>query len=265
MILLFSSYLLTGIISSFLSGLLGIGGGLIIVPALTFIFSFFHIIPQTSLMHLVIATSMASAITNLAFSLSSHSRQNNIDWTVVKHFAPGIVSGSLIIGPIIMLFLSSSHLKIIFGISCLYFGLQMFFSGKKAEATESLPSRLKLLLLGFGSGILSTLVGISGGTIIGTILNYYHMNMRKVIGTTTAIAFLLAITGTIGLLAVGYYDNISLPWCTGFVYWPAVLGIALPSPLFAPLGAKLTHKLPTDTLRKLFAILLLIVGLKMMF
>ncbi len=265
MTLLFTAYLLTGIISSFLSGLLGIGGGLIIVPALTFIFSYFHVIPQHSLMHLVIATSMASAITNLAFSLSSHYRQNNIDWPVVKNFSPGIITGSLFIGPVIMLFLSSSHLKVIFGVSCLYFGIQMFFSGKKANAEENLPSRPLLLSLGLGAGVLSTLVGISGGTIIGTILNYYHMNMRKVIGTTTAIAFLLAITGTIGLLVVGYQHPITIPWCTGFVYWPAVLGIALPSPLFAPLGAKLTHRLPTDILRKLFAFLLLIVGIKMMF
>lgn len=264
MALLFTAYLLTGIFSSFLSGLLGIGGGLIIVPALSYIFSYFNVISPDSLMHIVIATSMASAITNLAFSFSSHSRQNNIDWSVVKNFSPGIIIGSLFIGPLIMLVLSSSHLQMIFGLSCLYFGIQMFFSGKKANAEEKLPSRPTLLSLGLGAGTLSTLVGISGGTIIGTILNYYHMNMRKVIGTTTAIAFLLAITGTLGLLVVGYRAEISLPWCTGFVYWPAVLGIALPSPLFAPLGAKLAHKLPTNTLRKLFALLLLIVGIKMM-
>jgi uncharacterized membrane protein YfcA len=265
MIILFTAYLLTGILSSFLSGLLGIGGGLIIVPALTYIFSYFDVIPSDSLMHIVIATSMAGAITNLAFSLSSHYRQNNIDWRTVKIFSPGIIIGSLFIGPLIMLVLSSSHLQVIFGLSCLYFGLQMFFSGQKANAEEKLPSRSTLFSLGLGAGTLSTLVGISGGTIIGTILNYYHMNMRKVIGTTTAIAFILTITGTIGLLVVGYQAKISLPWCTGFIYWPAVLGIALASPLFAPIGVKLGHKLPTDTLRKLFAFLMLLVGIKMMF
>jgi uncharacterized membrane protein YfcA len=263
---LLSIYVLTGVAASFLSGLLGIGGGLIIVPILLFVFSYFHIIPNTELMHIVIGTSMASSVVNLVFSFRSHYRQNNIEWSVVKLLSPGVVCGSLILGPIVMLYASSSVLKIIFGICCILFGLQMFFFNENnTPKNQTFPSKVKLLSLGLCIGTLATLIGISGGTIIGTLLNYYHMNMRKVIGTTTTIALLLAITGTIGLFVVGRSSNsASLPWVTGYLYWPAIIGIAIPSPFFAPLGAKLAHKLPTSVLRKLFALLLLLVGIKMM-
>ncbi len=257
------TYLLTGIISSFLSGLLGIGGGLIIVPALSFIFAYFHIMPPDYLMHMVIGTSMAGAVINLAFSLHSQHKQNNIEWLIFKRFSVGIIIGSLLVGPIILFYLSNAYLKIIFGCACLGFGMQMFFQKKTANIGEDLPGPLGLSLWGFITGIISVLVGVAGGTMIGTILNHYHMDMRKVIGTTTAVALLLTLTGTAGLLVLGYYHPTPLAWSTGFVYWPAVLGIAIPSPILAPLGVKVGHLLPTHILRKSFACILLIVAIKM--
>lgn len=258
------AYLLTGIFSSFLSGLLGIGGGLVIVPALLFIFVQYHVTDTDHLMHVVIATSLASAIVNLAFSVKSHYQQGNIRWSVFRMMSPGVFVGALFLGPLVMFLLSGSTLKIIFGVACFLLSTQMFFSRENKNTPENLPGTFVLSCLGVFTGVLSTLLGIAGGVMIGTALNYYHMNMHKVIGTTAAIAIVLSIAGSVGLMVVGY-QQIGLPtWSTGFVYWPAMLCVALPSPFFAPLGSKAAQYLPVSVLKKMFAILVFMVGLKML-
>lgn len=264
MIFPFLLYLLTGVISSFLSGLLGIGGGLIIIPALMFIFSHFNIIDSTNLMHITIGTSLASAIINLVSSTLAHHRQGNIRWPVFRLMIPGVLVGALLIGPAIMFSLPNHALKIIFGTACFFFSLQMILP-KKNEGNENLPGKIIFSFLGLLTGTLSILLGLAGGVIIGTILNYYRMDMRKVVGTTASIAIVLSIAGTVSLMVLGSQETEVLPaWSTGFIYWPALLGIALPSPFLAPLGAKAAQRLPVDTLKKLFAALIFIIGIKML-
>lgn len=260
------AYLFTGVFSSFLSGLLGIGGGLIVIPSLLFIFSYFHIGSSNILMHLVIGTSLASAIINLFVSLRSHSQQGNVQWSTFRSMSPGVIAGSLIIAPLIMVILSGNTLQIMFGLFCFISSALMFFPPKKdADRAENLPSKTILTILGVFTGTLSVLLGLAGGVIIGTILNHYHMNMRKVIGTTASIAIVLAISGTISMMILGYHETDILPkWSTGFIYWPALLCLALPTPFFTPLGAKTAQTMPIHLLKKSFAILIFVVGFKML-
>lgn len=264
MILLYSAYLLTGVLSSFLSGLLGIGGGLIIVPALMFVFSYFHIIHDQVLMPVVFATSLASSIANLSLSVISHQKHGNIRWDLFRRIIPSILLGAFFLGPFLMSFLSGSLLARIFGVACFFFSAHMFFPMKKSTGEEHLPGNWILSFLGVIIGTLSTLLGLAGGIMIGSLLNYCDMNMRKIIGTTAMIAIVLALAGSLGSVIIGHQtENTLPPECFGFVYWPALLCLAIPSPLFAPLGAKIAQKLPVSLLKKCFASLILLVGIKM--
>lgn len=260
------AYLSTGIVSSFLSGLLGIGGGLIVIPSLLFIFSYFHVGSTDILMHLVIGTSLASAIVNLFVSLRAHSRQGNVQWSTFRAMYPGVLAGALIIAPAIMSVISGNILQMIFGIFCFISSTLMFFPPKQSEQQEeNLPNKKILALLGLFTGTLSVLLGLAGGVITSTILNHYHMNMRKIIGTTASIAFVLAISGTVSMMFLGYHETDILPkWSTGFIYWPALLCLALPSLFFTPLGARMAQTIPIHLLKKSFAVLIFVVGFKML-
>lgn len=261
---LFSLYLLLGCFASFLSGLLGVGGGLLIVPALLFIFTQLHVVATPQLMHVVIGTSLATSIINLLFAVKAHHSQGAVRWKVFYTMSPGVIVGALLLGPYIMKLISGDYLKIIFGIFCLIFATQIILSRKKVAAPENLPNKPTMFLLGLCTGSISTLLGIAGGTMTGTILNYFHMDMRKVVGTTAAICLALSISGTIGLMVVGYHQPGLPTWSSGYIYWPALLGIAFPSLFMTSLGVTLAHKLPVYILRNLFAGLIFIIGLKML-
>ena len=261
---LWSSYLLTGILSSFFSGLLGIGGGLVIIPALMFIFAHFHVVDSQNLMHLVIGTSLASSILNLVFSVRAHHKKGNVRWSVFYIMCPGVLIGTLLVGPHLMSALSGNTLKTIFGVSCLFFSIQMIYPRKNSDAPEKLPGKVIMTLLGIITGTLSVLLGLAGGAIIGTALNYYHMEMRRIVGTTASVTLILATAGTIGLMTVSYHLSDLPPDSIGFIYWPALVGIVISSPFFAPLGVKVAQRLPVHLLKKMFAAFVLIIGLKML-
>jgi len=258
-------YLLLGCISGFLSGLLGVGGGLILVPALLFIFSMLDVIPNNQLMHLSIGTSLACSIVNLIFSVRIHDRNQAIRWPIFFAMAPGVLVGALFLGPRILLMINSDYLKIGFGLFCLLIGIQMIFASKRDMVfQEKLPNNIVISFLGLCIGSISTLLGVAGGVMIGTLLHSFHMDIRNVIGTTAAICIVIAVAGTIGLIFVGYHQPNLPKWSSGFIYWPAFLGIVLPSPFVTPTGAALSHRLPKKMLRVLFAGLVLMIGLRML-
>lgn len=259
----FFAYLFLGCISGFISGLLGVGGGLILVPGLAFIFTTFGVVPESNLIHLCIGTSLASSIVNLAISVKVHERKSAVVWSIFTAMAPGVLVGALLLGPAMMFMINDDYLKITFGIFCLLIAVQMLFNNQILTEQKKMPSNILMSFVGLCIGSLSTVLGIAGGAMIGTILHYYHLDARKVIGTTAAICVVIATAGSIGMMFISYNQPLLPPYSTGFIYWPAFLGVALPSPFFTPLGVSLAHQIPVNLLRKLFAGLMLLIGIKM--
>jgi len=260
-------YFSLGCFASFLSGLLGIGGGLIIVPGLVFIFTKMHIVDPSQLMHMVVGTSLASSIVNLVSSTMAHQHHRAVLWPVFFSVAPGAMIGAMFLGPGLILIIESHYLKILFGVFCLVVSTHMLLSKKSAQAHDEvlvLPRKWKLFLGGLFSAGLSTLLGIAGGIMIGTLLQYCRLAMRNVVATSAPICLSIAVTGTAGLMVAGFHQTGLPAYSTGFIYWPALIGIVLPSLIVVPIGARIAHKLPAVKLKKIFALLVLVIGAKML-
>lgn len=262
--MIFFSYLILGCLAAFLSGLLGIGGGMVLVPGLAFIFSTFDVTNHSQLMHISIGTSLASSIVNLIISTRTHHLRSAVKWPIFKAMSLGVFIGALLLGPMVMLMMNEAYLQISFGIFCLFIFMQLTFLGKKRVAEENLPSNITLSFLGLLIGGISTVLGIAGGAMVGAMLHHYHVDARKVVGTSASVSIVIAISGTLGLLLASHSQPDLPKYSTGYIYWPAFLAVILPSILVTPLGAVLAHKLPVTILKKLFGGLILIIGLKML-
>lgn len=253
-------YLSLGAVAGVLAGLLGIGGGLVIVPMLSFAFAMQGMEP-TYILHMALGTSLASIIFTSISSLRAHHKRGGVIWPVVWKITPGILVGTYF-GSWIASHLSTSFLKVFFGLFLLYVATQMLL-GIKPKASRDLPG--SPIMTGAGSiiGIFSSLVGIGGGTLSVPFLVFHNTVMHKAIGTSAAIGLPIALAGSTGYIVHGL--GLNLPSGTvGFVYLPALAGIVAASVLTAPFGAKLAHSLPVDRLKKIFAVLLYLVGLKML-
>lgn len=254
---------LVGAITGIFSGLLGVGGGLIIVPSLMIILDHYQIVAGGQLMHVCIGTSLACGIPNLLNASFQHNKRKMVRWSVFYASLPGVLLGAFILGPVLVLYLNDNYLKILFGLFCLFISLYLLLF-KKLQGEEKLPGKIALSLYGFFVAAVSTLLGIAGGAIIGALFSIWKMGPREVVGTISAIGLPITIAGTIGIILISH-DQAGLPaLSTGYVYWPAFFGIALPGLITVSLGAHLSHKLPVALLKKIFACLVLIIGLKML-
>ncbi|MFI4955503.1 MAG: sulfite exporter TauE/SafE family protein, partial [Gammaproteobacteria bacterium] len=152
-------------------------------------------------------------------------------------------------------------LEIIFALFCIVVSIQMLMDFKVHAAVKK-PSNLQIHSAGVIIGSLSTILGIGGGSLTASFLNYYNVPIRTIVGTCAAVGLPIALAGTLGII-IASIGKIGLPaWSTGYIYWPAFLGIVLTSIIVAPLGAHLAHKLPVGVLKKIFALMLLFIGLK---
>lgn len=256
------SYLFLGSIVGFIAGLLGVGGGGIMVPVLTTIF-LLQGMPVETVVHLALGTSMASIIVTSISSLRAHNSKGAVIWTVVK----GMVFG-IIIGTFVATFLASStnsfYLALFFSIFMAYVSIQMFLN-IKPKANREITRTSGLLVAGSGIGAISALVSIGGGSLTVPYLTWQNIDVKKAIGTSSAIGLPISIAGTLGYVINGWSISSSEDYTFGFVYLPAVLLISVTSFITAPYGVKLAHKLPVDTLKKVFSILLIILSIKMLF
>ncbi|MDD2366753.1 MAG: sulfite exporter TauE/SafE family protein [Desulfuromonadaceae bacterium] len=253
-------YIALGAIAGILAGLLGLGGGIIIVPVLTFIFTSQHL-PETHILHLALGTSLASIIFTSVSSLRAHHKRGVVDWSVVKLISPGIVLGTFI-GSWVAAQLSSRILKVSFVIFLFYVATQMLLN-IKPKPHRQLPGQGALLGSGAVIGAVSSLIGIGGGSMSVPFFIWCNVAMHRAIGTSAAIGFPIALAGTAGYIFNGMSVNLP-PYSLGFVYLPALIGVSGTSILTAPLGAKLAHNLPVARLKKIFALLLLAMGIKML-
>lgn len=254
-------FLVLGTIVGFFAGLLGIGGGGIMVPVLTAYFLYKEV-PVEFVVHLALGTSMASIIVTSASSLYAHHQHQGILWNVVKAMVPGVLIGTFI-ATYLASQISSQHLAIFFAIFMAYVSIQMFLN-VQAKASRVLPGSTGLFSVGAGIGAVSAVVAIGGGSLTVPFLTWHNVNIKKAIGSSAAVGFPIAIAGTIGYLINGWNVAYQAEYLFGFVYLPAVLLISVMSYFTAPLGAKLAHKLPVPVLKKVFALFLLALGLKML-
>jgi uncharacterized membrane protein YfcA len=252
-------YLLLGAVAGTLAGLLGVGGGLIIVPVLALVYRHSGV-DEALIMHLAIGTSLATIVMTSISSVRAHHRRGAVLWPVVWRLTPGIVLGALL-GAALADALESLWLQRFFGIFELFVAVQMA-AGLKPAPHRALPRTVGMLGSGGVIGAVSAIVGIGGGTLTVPFLSWCNVAMRNAVATSAACGLPIAMAGALGFVLTGL-DAEDLPaWSTGYVYWPAFLGIVIASVAFAPLGAALAHRLPAAGLKRAFAVLLAIIGIR---
>ncbi|MGI5309266.1 sulfite exporter TauE/SafE family protein [Rheinheimera sp. WS51] len=255
--------LVLGAIVGFLAGLLGIGGGLIIVPALVMLLPAYGIIAPEDAMLVAIATSLASIIVTASSSVLAHHRRGNVPWSIATAVLIGAAIGAVLVGYFAHL-VSGDILKRIFAAAVLLLSLRMLGS-RSVAGNKTLPNNG---WLGFISSILAgiaSLLGIGGGALFVPMLNYFSVDMRRAIGCAAASGIAIAVFGSIGYVLAGWQHYSLADGFVGYVYLPVLAGIVATSVFMAPIGARLTQRLPVLVIKRVFGIFLILVAAKMMF
>ena len=255
------AFLVLGLVVGFMAGLLGIGGGGIMVPVLTSIF-LAQGVPVEQVVHMALGTSMASIVFTSFSSMRAHHKKGAVMWNVVKYMAGGVIIGTFA-ATFLATYMKSVHLAIFFAIFMAYVSIQMAIDKKPKQSRElSAPSSL----FGVGSliGSVSALVSIGGGSLSVPYLVWQNVDLKKAIATSAAIGFPLSIAGTVGYMINGMIHASSSEMMLGFVYLPGVVLISIVSYFTAPLGARMAHTLPVGKLKKIFALLLMTLSIKML-
>jgi len=261
--LLIAELVLLGLTTGFLAGLLGIGGGMVMVPFLTLIMSA-RGADSGLAVKMAIATSMATIMFTSISSVRAHHKHGAVRWDVAKRFAPGIVIGSFIGSLGVFALLKGAYLAIFFALFVGFSATQMIL-GKKPEPSRQLPGTAGLLGFGALIGFLSGLVGAGGAFISVPFMTWCNINMRNAVATSAALGFPIAVANVIGYVISG--RNVAdLPAGSfGYIWLPALVIIAVCSVLTAPLGARAAHALPVVTLKKVFASVLYVLASYMLY
>ncbi|HRP96267.1 MAG TPA: sulfite exporter TauE/SafE family protein [Rhodocyclaceae bacterium] len=255
------SYLVLGGFVGFFAGLLGIGGGGIMVPVLTTLFVT-QGFPADKVVHLALGTSMAAIVLTSVASLRAHHRHAAVRWDIVRGITPGILLGTF--GATFLASrLASEPLAIFFAVFMAYVSLQML-ANIKPKPTRQLPGAAGMSAVGLGIGGVSALVAIGGGSLSVPFMTWCNVKVHHAIGTSAAIGLPIALAGTVGYLVNGWGSAGMPALSLGFIYLPALVLVSAVSMYTAPLGAKLAHRLPVATLKKVFAGVLLALCAKML-
>lgn len=254
------SYLLLGAIIGIIAGLLGVGGGLVIVPAL-FVLLPAQGIPSDLIMHVAVGTSLATIVLTSLSSIVAHQRHGAIVWLQFFRLLPGIMMGAWL-GAVVVDHLPATSLKLVFGCFELVVGLYMLI-GLTPKADNPLPNFVFSSLAGVIIGLISAVIGIGGGTLSVPYLTWHAMNIRKAIATSAALGLPIALSGTLSFIWVGHDVQEMPEWSSGYIFWPAFFGITVASMSTAPIGAWLAHHLPIKRLKQVFSFFLLLLGLRM--
>lgn len=254
-----ASYLALGAFAGTLAGLFGIGGGLIIVPVLIFSFGLQGISPEIAA-HLAVGTSLATIVFTSMSSIRSHHQHQAVRWDIFRPMTAGIVVGALL-GAWTASLLSGPTLELVIGIFVILVALKMLFEVNPSPS-RGVPGTAGLTGAGASIGWASAIFGIGGGTLTVPYLSRCNVKMQQAVGTSAACGLPIAIAGALGNIWTGW-SHAELPELSfGFIYLPAFLGIILTSVLFARVGASLAHRLNAKLLKRGFAAMLIVVGLR---
>lgn len=269
LILMVIGLLATGVIAGLLAGLLGVGGGIVIVPVLFLLFTYLDVSPEI-IMHMAVATSLATIIPISLSSAREHYRRGAVDMRVFRHWAPYMLIAAGVAAGLSDR-LDSSYLQLLFGAIAIYVALTMIRG--KTSAADAAPEDSVILPLGRGGsggiisaliGAASALMGIGGGSIAVPVLSALQLPVHRAVGTAAAFGFLIAVPGAIGFVIAGLGSDGRLPFSLGFVNLPAAVIIFSTSLFFVPLGSRIAHALNPRRLRQAFGFFLLLSALNIL-
>lgn len=256
------AYLILGAAAGTLAGLFGIGGGLIIVPALVFSFELQGVSAEVAT-HLAVGTSLATIIFTSISSIKSHHEKQAVLWPVFRPMALGLLIGAML-GAMTAAQLQGAWLRFLIGVFAIVIGVQMALA-LKPKPGRDVPGNAGLAATGAGIGWASAIFGIGGGSLSVPFLTWCNVRMQQAVGTSAACGLPIAVMGAATNMSEGWQNPLLPNWSLGFVYLPALLGIAVLSVPFAKLGARLAHNLNANTLKRGFSILLFLVGGRFLF
>jgi uncharacterized membrane protein YfcA len=252
-----------GAATGFLAGLLGIGGGMLMVPFITFILAGRGVEADLAV-KMAIATSMATIIFTSISSVRAHHKRGAVRWDVVKGLAPGIVLGSMVASLGVFALLKGSWLALFFAAFVSFSATQMLLD-KKPKPTRTLPGTPGLLGAGGVIGFLSGLVGAGGGFVSVPFMTWCNVSIHNAVATSAALGFPIALANAIGYVVAGQGVKDLPAASVGYIYVPALVVIASVSVLTAPLGVKAAHALPVKSLKRVFAGLLYLLAAYMLY
>ncbi|MEL6249288.1 MAG: sulfite exporter TauE/SafE family protein [Cyanobacteria bacterium J06627_15] len=250
-----------GITAGTLAGMLGIGGGMVIVPGLFYLFSVMGL-PEESLMHMAAGTAMCIMLFTSTASTWSHHAKGDVQWSLFKQVVPAIGVG-VILGNSLSNRLDTHWLEIVFGLFLMVVAVKILLAWLPSFGGTETPRHSTTTLIGSLIGFKSGILGIGGGAISVPFLLYCGLPMKAASGTSAAFTFPIAVVGTLAFtLFSPTYPQIE--WSTGYLYWPAIALVAPFTMLGAPIGTLLSHRIPAERLRRIFALLLVFIGVRML-
>nr|WP_205472689.1 sulfite exporter TauE/SafE family protein [Agarivorans sp. Alg241-V36] len=252
----------TGVFAGFLAGLLGVGGGIVIVPVLFFLFQGFGVSPESAML-IATATSLATIIPTSISSIRSHNKKGNVDFELLKSWGVFILVGVLL-GSLLVTRVDGTWLTLLFGIIATLSALNMLFRTGKSALFNKLPGNIGQTTMGTSIGFFSSMVGIGGGTISVPLLTLYNYPAHKAVGTAAAIGLVISLPGALTMLALGTTPEDAPVGTYGLINLIGFICIVPLTVLFAPLGAFVAAKLDANKLKKVFAVVLLVTGLRML-
>lgn len=260
MLEIFLLSLFIGLIAGLLAGLFGLGGGVVIVPALVWLFAAYNF-PDQLIMIMAIATSLSTIVFTAVSSILTHHKFRAIQWGYVARLSPGIIIGS-VFGAKLADFLDVLFLKWFFVTYLLFVGIRMVFPQQKVDISKQMNQNTDYLI-GSVIGLVSSVLGIGGGTLTVPYLASRQLPMNKAVAVSSVCGLPIAISGAVTYMFLGWRVESIPEWSLGYVYLPALIGIISCSVITAPLGAKLANKLPAKKLKRYFSVVLFLIAFKM--
>ena len=261
LIALISVLTISATVSGFMAGLLGVGGGIIMVPALYFAFETLHFDPQT-IMHLSLGTSLAIIIPTSIMSTKTHMEFNAVDFKLIKSFGL-FVAGGVLLGTVFASNLETPKLVLFFSVFAFCVGIFfIFFREKLGENPKDIPLKIKSFI-GTCIGFISVPLGIGGGSISVPFMRLFGYSIRNAIGTSAALGFIISVVGALTMSFSGsVFDEVKSPLSIGYVNIPGFLVFVPVTMIMAPIGARLVHKIEKKLLSRIFGLFLIIIAIR---
>lgn len=252
-----------GCFSGFLAGLLGVGGGIVVVPALFHVLGAFGV-PDDLRMHIAIGTSLGSIVPTSIISLTSHQKHGAVDWALLRQWAPWVAAGA-VLGALLAAQARGDTLTLIFAVLALVIAAYLAFARSDFHIAKSLPTTPLRQVISIAIGLFSAMMGIGGGSFTVPTLTLCSYPIRRAVGTASAIGLIIAVPGALSFVATGSGVG-GLPFASlGYVNLPAVAALVPTSLIFAPLGARTAHTVSGSILRRFFAVFLLATSIRMFY